>query len=340
MELYTCPCASHDISDQWFPRVSGCVIGNDHAKRSLKMRRSLVRSACEGKLGNQKVFFAAIWRMWSLFAGWIDALGRPSVSAIRISQVVAFSRTHSVHLNPWIEGTEIVCLQFSGGRFCQVVARTGSTAFSTAERSERVENFLFRATREYTEAGIEQRCLGANSPEPRRRAAIGWRVSAQTTSSYITARPWLPGLIVGPCPSKESLCCPACPPTLRCLRVSAPVSNVACLISLFLRSTCMYHTFSHITFLGYNHMNSRASVLLDYCYPNTSSNITCVLGGGLFPVTAHGFSSKGVAAVRARRLFPSTISGVRGSVPVVPLGRKLDWQPVLSRAPKDPHLAV
>ena len=47
--------------------------------------------------------------------------------------------------------------------------------FSTAERSERVENFLFRATREYTEAGIEQaivamRRLGANSPEPRKRA--------------------------------------------------------------------------------------------------------------------------------------------------------------------------
>ena len=37
----------------------------------------------------------------------------------------------------------------------------------------RVENFLFRATREYTEAGLEQRCLGANSPEPRRRAVIG-----------------------------------------------------------------------------------------------------------------------------------------------------------------------
>ena len=42
-----------------------------------------------------------------------------------------------------------------------------------------------------------------------------------------------------------------------------PVSNVACLISLYLLSTCMYHMFSHITFLGYNHMNSRASVLLD-----------------------------------------------------------------------------
>ena len=47
-----------------------------------------------------------------------------------------------------------------------------------------------------------------------------------------------------------------------------------------------------------------------HCYPNTSSDITCILGGGSFPVTAHGFSSKGVVAVRARRLFPSTISGV------------------------------
>ena len=46
--------------------------------------------------------------------------------------------------------------------------------FSTAERSERVENFLFCATRDYTEAGIEQafvamRRLGASSPEPRKR---------------------------------------------------------------------------------------------------------------------------------------------------------------------------
>ena len=55
--------------------------------------------------------------------------------------------------------------------------------FSTAEWSERVENFLFRATREYTEAGIEQltvamRCLGANSPEPRGRAVPGLDTSA------------------------------------------------------------------------------------------------------------------------------------------------------------------
>ena len=89
---------------------------------------------------------------------------------------------------------------------------------------------------------------------------------AQKTSSYITARPWLPVLIVGPCPSEESLCCPACPPPPPPLLFFAdsrpPVSKVACLISLYLLSTCMYHTFSHITFLGYNHMISRASVFL------------------------------------------------------------------------------
>ena len=68
---------------------------------------------------------------------------------------------------------------------------------------------------------------------------------------------------MGPCPSKESLCCPACPPAHPVFADSQPpVSNVACLISLYLLSTCMCHTFSHITFLGYNHMNFRASVLL------------------------------------------------------------------------------
>ena len=45
MELYTCPCASHDISDRWFPRVSGGVIGNDHAKRSL-FNAKIARSEC------------------------------------------------------------------------------------------------------------------------------------------------------------------------------------------------------------------------------------------------------------------------------------------------------
>ena len=66
------------------------------------------------------------------------------MSAIRISQVVVFSRTLSVHLNPQIEGTEIVCPQFSGGRFCQVVARTGSTVFQPASVAGRI-SFTNRA---------------------------------------------------------------------------------------------------------------------------------------------------------------------------------------------------
>ena len=106
----------------------------------------------------------------------------------------------------------------------------------------------------------------ALAPTVQNRAGARWSddTSVQKTSSYITARPWLPGLIVGPCPSEESLCCPARPPAHPVFADSRPlVSNVACLISLYLLSTCMYHTFSHITFLGYNHMNSRASVLLD-----------------------------------------------------------------------------
>ena len=52
-----------------------------------------------------------------------------------------------------------------------------------AEGSERVENILFRVTRENTEACIEQataamRCHGANSPEPRRRVVLGLDTSA------------------------------------------------------------------------------------------------------------------------------------------------------------------
>ena len=58
VELYTCPCASHYISDRWFPRVSGGVIGNGLAKRSLQTRWSLVRSACEGKVRQSKKCFS------------------------------------------------------------------------------------------------------------------------------------------------------------------------------------------------------------------------------------------------------------------------------------------
>ena len=124
---------------------------------------------------------------------------------------------------------------------CRGRVKRENVPFSTAQRSERVENFLFCTTREYTEAGIEQRCLGTNSPEPRRRAVPRWHVSAQKTSYYITARPWLPELIVGPFSSEESLCCPACQPPPFFADSRTPVSEVACLISLYLLSTYMYH---------------------------------------------------------------------------------------------------
>ena len=58
MELYTCPCASHDISDRWFPRVSGGVIGNDNAKRSLKNAK-IARSEClRRKVRQSKMCFS------------------------------------------------------------------------------------------------------------------------------------------------------------------------------------------------------------------------------------------------------------------------------------------
>ena len=107
--------------------VSGDVLATTMTSGACKRDDRSFAVPTKEKLDKLKSAFRSIWRMWSLFSGWIDALGRPLVSSIRISQVVAFSRTLSVHLNPRIEGTEIVCPQFSGGRFCQVVARTGST---------------------------------------------------------------------------------------------------------------------------------------------------------------------------------------------------------------------
>ena len=91
MKLYTWPCASHQHQRSVVPT---CMRGRN-------WQRPCARGACKcddrsfgvpakEKLDNQKSVFRSIWHMWSLFAGWIDALGRPPVSAIRISQVVAF----------------------------------------------------------------------------------------------------------------------------------------------------------------------------------------------------------------------------------------------------------
>ena len=166
------------------------------------------------------------------------------------------------------------------------------------------------------EAGIEQatvatRCLGANSPEPRRRAVTEWHVITQKTSSYITVCTWLPGLIVGPCPSEESLCCPACSPALPFFADSRPRSLKLCVSFPCICSppVCIIRSVTSLS-LATTTWTPEHPFFSTHCYPNTPSDITCVLGGGSFPITAHGFSSKGVVAVRTRRLFPSTISGV------------------------------
>ena len=127
---YRAPARAIVISDRSFQHACGGVIGNNNASGACKRDDRPSGVPLREKLDDRKSVFSSIWRMWSLFPGWFEALGRPPVSAIRISQVVAFSRTHSVHLNPQIEGTENACPQYSGGRFSQVVARTGSTVLA------------------------------------------------------------------------------------------------------------------------------------------------------------------------------------------------------------------
>ena len=102
-----------------------------------------------------------------------------------------------------------------------------------------------------------------------------------------------------------------------------PVSNVACLVSLYLLSTCMYHSFSHITFLGYNHMNSRASVLLDSLLFECIIRYLMCPWGRLIPgYLTRCFLLSGCCC-QGREVVP--VDHIRGkcSVPVVPLCRKL-----------------
>ena len=101
-----------------------------------------------------------------------------------------------------------------------------------------------------------------------------------------------------------------------------PVSNVTCLISLYLLSTCMYHTFSHITFLGYNHMNSRASVLLDSLLSEHIIRYHMCPWGRLNPGYHTRFFLQRGCCCQGKEVVPST--GVRSSAPVSPLGQKLD----------------
>ena len=93
-------------------------------------------------------------------------------SEIFFQTLFDFKRLVSHSISPKYSGK--IPYVLSKPRICFLGSKDNEP-FSTADRSERVENFLFRATREYTEAGIEQaivamRRLGANSPELRKRA--------------------------------------------------------------------------------------------------------------------------------------------------------------------------
>ena len=253
---------------------------------------------------------------------------------------------HSARCQSHLDVLEAICIRAKQPILCQ---QKEYEPFSTAERSERVENFLFRATRKYTEAGIEQaivamRRLGANSPEPRKRAVREWHVSTQKTGSYITERSRLPGLIVGPCPSEESLCCPACPPTPPPPFLFAdsrhPISKVRVLFPCICSPNCMYHTFDHITFLGYNHMNSRASVFLGSLLSEHIIRYHMCPWGRLLPGYRTRFFLQRGCCCQGKEVVPVDHIRGKGLSPRLPLGRKLIWQPVWSRAPKDPHLTV
>ena len=106
----------------------------------------------------------------------------------------------------------------------------------------------------------------------------------------------------------------------------------ACLISLYLLSTCMYHTFSHITFLGYNHMNSRASVFLDSLLSKHIRYHMCPWGRLLPGYHTRFFLQRGCCC-QGKEVVPVDHIRGKGLNSHLTSGKKLDWQPVLSRAP-------
>ena len=121
MKLYTgMTCVSHQHQRSVVPT---CTRGRSW-QRPCKRDDCSFGVPAKEKLDNQKSVFRSIWHNYYVvaFRRLNRRLGRPPVYTIRISQVAAFSRAHSVHLNPRIKGTKIACPQFSGGRFCQVVA--------------------------------------------------------------------------------------------------------------------------------------------------------------------------------------------------------------------------
>ena len=92
-------------------------IGNDQAKRSLKTRRSLVRSACKGKLSNQKSVFRCNWTHVVAFC----RLNRRFWADLRCPQFAFLRWSHFQERTPYIWIRELKGLKLCVRNF-QVVA--------------------------------------------------------------------------------------------------------------------------------------------------------------------------------------------------------------------------
>ena len=191
--------------------------------------------------------------------------------------------------------------------------------FSTAERNERVEKEL-----KIFLHGSRHRAAMPWRQQSRTAQACGDQMTRQRTEDQqLYNRPTMTSWAHrGSLSKRRELVLFSLPTRPPCFCwFSAPVSNIACLISCICSPPVSIVRSVTSFSLATTTWTPEHPFFSTHCYPNTSFDITCVLGGGSFLVTTHGFSSTEVAAVRARRLFPSTISGVRGSVPVLPLGR-------------------
>ena len=158
MELYTCPCASHVISysDRWFSRVSGGV-----AKRSLQTllqtRWSLVRSACEGKVRQSKVFFAQFY-----VCGRFLQVGSTLWADLRCPQFAFLRWSQFQERTPYIWIREFKGLKLCVRNF-QVVARTGSTVSSLTQPPERHNDETWKGLGNVTVFCVQCHCVLART---------------------------------------------------------------------------------------------------------------------------------------------------------------------------------
>ena len=96
--------------------------------RACKRDDRSVRSACEGNVGRSKKCFSLNLTCLVAFPRLNRSFGPTyGVRNSHFSGGRIFKNTLRTFESERLERTENACPQFSGGRFCQVVARTGST---------------------------------------------------------------------------------------------------------------------------------------------------------------------------------------------------------------------